>query len=79
MIWTGEKKLVQASSDGNAGLIGMVVGALVEQIAGSFNDRAYPLASMVNTQLFTPTNYNPGMGLLYGPRSPKFQQDGVAK
>lgn len=79
VIWTGEKKLVQASSDGNAGLIGMVVGALVEQIAGSFNDRAYPLASMVNTQLFTPTNYNPGMGLLYGPRSPKFQQDGVAK
>ncbi len=77
VIWTGEKKIVQASNDGNAGLIGMVVGALVEQIAGSFTDRAYPLASMVNTQLFTPTTYNPGMGLLYGPRSPKYQQDGV--
>lgn len=52
----------------------MVVGALVEQIAGSFTDRAYPLASMVNTQLFTPTTYNPGMGLLYGPRSPKYNK-----
>jgi len=79
VIWTGEKKLSQSSSDGNSGLIGMVVGALVEQISSNFNDRAYPIASMVNAQMFTPTPYSPGTGLLYGPRSPQYQQDGVTR
>lgn len=79
VIWTGEKKLSQSSSDGNSGLLGAVVGALVEQISSNFNDRAYPIASMVNAQLFTPTPYSPGTGLLYGPRSPQYQHDGIAK
>ncbi|MDH2593753.1 DUF799 domain-containing protein [Acinetobacter nosocomialis] len=79
VIWTGEKKLSQSSSDNNSGLLGAVVGALVEQISSNFNDRAYPIASMVNAQLFTPTPYSPGTGLLYGPRSPQYQQDGIAK
>ncbi len=79
VIWTGEKKLSQSSSDGNSGLLGAVVGALVEQISSNFNDRAYPIASMVNAQLFTPTPYSPGTGLLYGPRSPQYQQDGITK
>lgn len=79
VIWIGEKKLSQSSSDGNSGLLGAVVGALVEQISSNFNDRAYPIASMVNAQLFTPTPYSPGTGLLYGPRSPQYRQDGIAK
>ncbi|HFX6225856.1 DUF799 domain-containing protein [Acinetobacter nosocomialis] len=79
VIWTGEKKLSQSSSDNNSGLLGAVVGALVEQISSNFNDRAYPIASMVNAQLFTPTPYSPSTGLLYGPRSPQYQQDGIAK
>lgn len=79
VIWIGEKKLSQSSSDGNSGLLGAVVGALVEQISSNFNDRAYPIASMVNAQLFTPTPYSPGTGLLYGPRSPQYQQDGITK
>ncbi|HDG7213389.1 GNA1162 family protein [Acinetobacter nosocomialis] len=79
VIWTGEKKLSQSSSDNNSGLLGAVVGALVEQISSNFNDRAYPIASMVNAQLFTPTPYSPATGLLYGPRSPQYQQDGIAK
>lgn len=78
-LWSGEKKAVQSSNSGNNDLLTALVGALVEQIAGSLNDRAYPLASVVNTQLFTPTQHNPGLGLLYGPRSPKYQQDGVLK
>jgi len=78
-LWTGEKKAVQSSNSGNNDLLTALVGALVEQIAGSLNDRAYPLATIVNTQLFTPTQHNPGLGLLYGPRSPKYQQDGVVK
>jgi hypothetical protein len=78
-IWTGEKKAVQSSNNGNNDLLTSLVGALVEQIAGSVSDRAYPLATVVNTQLFTPTQHNPGLGLLYGPRSPKYQQDGTGK
>ncbi|WDZ50568.1 DUF799 family lipoprotein [Acinetobacter vivianii] len=78
-IWTGEKKAVQSSNNGNNDLLTSLVGALVEQIAGSVSDRAYPLATVVNTQLFTPTQHNPGLGLLYGPRSPKYQQDGTVK
>lgn len=79
VLWTGEKKLAQSSNNGNGGLIGAVVGALVEQVASSLNDHAYPLATTVNAQLFTPTPSNPGTGLLYGPRSPNFQQEGLAK
>lgn len=76
-LWTGEKALVQSSNDGNNnGLAGMLVNALVQQIVNNVSDRAYPLSSIVNQQLFTPT-HSVGMGLLYGPRSPKYQQDGV--
>ncbi|SPL70933.1 DUF799 domain-containing protein [Acinetobacter stercoris] len=79
VIWTGEGKQVQSSNNGNGGLIGAVVGALVEQIAGSLNDRAYPLASAVNIQMLSPTPSNPGEGLLYGHRSPNYQQEGLAR
>ncbi|ENV35160.1 DUF799 domain-containing protein [Acinetobacter gerneri] len=79
VLWTGDKKIVQSSSDGNSGLIGALVGALVEQISSSLNDHAYPIASNVNMQMLSPTPNKPGVGLLYGPRSPQFQQEGLAK
>jgi len=77
-LWTGNKELVQANNNSNNGIVGLLVGALVDQIVNNLNDKAYPLSGVVSQQLFTPT-YAPGMGLLYGPRSPKFQQDGVIK
>lgn len=77
MLWSGEKSIAQSSNDNNNnGLVGMLVGAVVSQIMSSSTDRAYPLSNVVSMQLFTPT-LTPGIGLLYGPRSPKFQQDGV--
>jgi hypothetical protein len=79
VLWSGSKRIAQSSNNGNGGLIGALVGALVEQIASSLNDRAYPIASAVNYQMLTPTPANPGIGLLYGPRSPQFQQQASAK
>jgi len=77
-LWTGEKELVQANNNSNNGIAGILVGALVDQIVNNLSDKAYPLSGMVSQQLLTPT-YTPGVGLLYGPRSPKFQQDGIVK
>ncbi|WP_445116553.1 DUF799 domain-containing protein [Acinetobacter sp. WZC-1] len=77
-LWTGEDRVVQSSNNGNNGLVVALVGALVNQIAGSLKDASYPLASTLNQQLFTPRSSRPGVGLLYGPRSPHYQQDGLA-
>ncbi|TCM70746.1 hypothetical protein EC844_10115 [Acinetobacter calcoaceticus] len=74
VLWSGTQRLERSSSDGNSGLIGALVGAVIEQVSSSFNDSAYPLATSVSMIMFTPTPEQPGLGLLYGPRSPQFDQ-----
>lgn len=76
LLWSGSKRLSQSSGDGggDGGLLGALVGAVIEQISSNLNDHAYPLASSVSLQMFSPTPHRPGQGLLYGPRSPQFQQ-----
>ncbi|WP_139853016.1 DUF799 domain-containing protein [Acinetobacter pullicarnis] len=72
LLWSGEKKISQSSDDGNSGLLGAMISAVVQQVSSSLNDNAYPIANSVSAVLFSP---NPqGAGLLYGPRSPHFQQ-----
>lgn len=75
LLWSGSKRLSQSSNDGgDGGLIGALVGAVIEQISSNLNDHAYPLAGSVSMQMLSPTPHRPGQGLLYGPRSPQFQQ-----
>lgn len=72
-LWSGEKSLVQQSGNGGGGLVGMLASALVEQVVSSMKDRAHPLASSVSWMMLSPTPKQPGFGLLYGPRSPDYQ------
>lgn len=77
VLWEGEQHLVQSSnSGGNSGLVGMLVGAVVEQIANNLQDRAYDLSSVVSQQLYTP-QLSRQSGLLYGPRSPNFSKNSM--
>lgn len=73
LLWSGERALVRKSGDAGSGLAGMLASALVEQIMSSIQDRAYPMATSVSGLLFNPTPNQPGIGLLYGPRSPAYQ------
>jgi len=75
LLWSGSKSLSQSSNNGDSGLIGALVGAVIDQVSNSLSDRSYPLANQVNMMMYTPTPSRPGTGLLYGPRSPQYQQD----
>lgn len=78
LLWEGEKKIQQANNNGNAGLVGMLVGALVDQISNHLSDRAYMLSGNVSSQLYTP-QLNLQNGLLFGPRSPNYVQNVAAQ
>lgn len=75
LLWSGSKSLSQSSNNGDSGLIGALVGAVIDQVSSSMSDRSYPLANQVNMIMYTPTPMSPGTGLLYGPRSQLYQQD----
>ncbi len=62
-IWHAYAYREIGSGDGGGGLAGMLIGALVEQIAGSMSDRT----PMVATQANHFAIYNPNVGLLDGP------------
>lgn len=76
LLWQGEQRLQQASDNSNAGLIGALVGAVVDQVSNHLSDKAYTLSGMVSSQLYSP-NLAQQKGLLYGPRSPNFTQNTV--
>lgn len=78
LLWEGEEKLQQGNNNSNAGLVGILVGALVDQISNHLSDRAYMLSGTVSSQLYTP-NMNQQKGLLFGPRSPKYAQNVIAQ
>ena len=48
LLWDAELFAQQKSGDGGGGIAGALVGAIVEQIAGSVNDRTPELSRMAN-------------------------------
>ena len=76
LLWEGTEKQVMSNSNNNAGLVGMLVGALVDQISNHFSDKAYLLSGTVSQLLYAP-RLSQQKGLLYGPRSPNFAQNGL--
>lgn len=74
LLWEGTEKQVLSNNNSNAGLVGMLVGALVDQISNQLNDKAYVLSGTVSHLLYSP-RLNEQKGLLYGPRSPNFAQN----
>ncbi|GJG93550.1 DUF799 domain-containing protein [Cupriavidus pauculus] len=72
-LWTGSATATNESS-GNAGggLIGALIGAAIAQAMNHAFDATYKVAETASLRLLSAGQPN---GLLYGPRSPKYQSD----
>lgn len=68
-LWEGKKAVAESSGSGG-GLVGMLVQAVVSQIVNTLSDRSFQVAGVANQSLLSAGQ--PG-GLLYGPRSPKYE------
>lgn len=73
-LWAGSARASSAESDNNnqAGLVGLLVKAVVKQIVGTVTDESFRYAGLANQRLLGAGRFN---GVLYGPRSPRYQQD----
>jgi hypothetical protein len=68
-IWQGSKRLAHADNNNNQnGLVGMLVGAAINQISNSITDRGYEVSNQVSWQLFSPRS-NATKGIPFGPRA----------
>lgn len=77
LLWQGKASASDAEGRNNnsGGLVGMLVTALVRQIAGSVSDPGHGLSQISNARLM---RAQPN-GMLYGPRSPQYQKDQVVQ
>jgi hypothetical protein len=68
LLWEGSARASSTEQQNNSsgGLVGMLVQAVVDQIANNISDAAFSYAGTASNRLLMP-RYN---GLLYGPRSP---------
>lgn len=66
LLWQGSAQAVQSSGDGGGGLAGALIGAVIDQIAGSIVDKTPDLSRQANNL----TVYNQHRGLLPGPYRP---------
>lgn len=71
-LWTGSAFASNANSNNQGGIVGMLISAIIKQIANSVSDTSFPVAGIASQNLLSAGHPN---GLLYGPRSPKFQTD----
>ena len=71
LLWEGSAAASTAEQSGanQGGLIGLLVKAVIEQIANSVSDRSHPMAGLASQRLLGAGQVN---GMLYGPRSPKY-------
>lgn len=72
VIWAGSATASSQESDGGnqAGLVGLLVKAVVSQIIGTATDASFNYAGVANQRLLGAPMKN---GILYGPRSPNYQ------
>lgn len=70
VLWTGADELSQGSGGGGAGLVGMLAGALVTQVARSISDPSVPICRGVSTRMIG----NPANGFLPGPYHAKHEE-----
>lgn len=69
-LWSGSERRAISADSGNAGLIGMLVSAALNQISNHLQDSGHKVSAVVSDQLFSAES---SKGLLHGPRSPQFQ------
>lgn len=70
-LWEGNARASSSEQNNNSGggLAGLLIQAAVQQVVNQIADNGYTYAGIASGRLLTP-NAN---GLLYGPRSPKYQ------
>lgn len=74
-LWSGEATASTAerkNSGGGNSLLGMLVSALIEQVAETLSERTVEMAELTNIRLL---GAGRARGLLYGPHSPKYGSD----
>ncbi len=71
VLWQGGQKAVRNSSNGQNGIIEMLIAALINQIVSTYIDPSREIAQTANNHLFT----NPNNGLLLGKRHNQFEAD----
>lgn len=70
VLWQGSATASNQEGRSNqGGLVGMLISAVIEQIANSLSDPSYRIGAIANQRLLTA---NPNTGLLYGPHSPQY-------
>ncbi|MGL5286653.1 MAG: DUF799 domain-containing protein [Aeromonas sp.] len=71
-LWEGTARASSAEQQSNSGggLVGMLVVAVVDQIANTVLDKGHDIAGITSARLLSAGTPN---GLLYGPYSPKYQ------
>lgn len=75
LLWEGVATASSAENRSNnqAGLVGLLVQAVVEQIISNTTELAHKQAAVMNNRLLSAGTQN---GILYGPRSPKYEKNG---
>jgi len=74
-IWQGSATASSAeeqNNSGGGGLAGVLISAIVNQIANNVSDSSYRIAGRASSRLLAAGQPN---GILYGPRSPRFGTD----
>lgn len=75
LLWEGHATASnQEGRSNNQGLLGMLIGAVIEQIANNVSDAGHRMGVVANRRLLSANRYG---GLLYGPRSPKYEGSGA--
>lgn len=74
LLWSGTATSSSQESDGSsqAGLVGLLVKAIVTQIVGTVADASFGYAVISNQRLLGAPRAN---GVLLGPRAPNYQKD----
>lgn len=73
LLWSGSATASSTENNSSSGgIVGILVTAIVEQIANTMTDKGYQIAGMTSVRLLSAGKPN---GILYGPRSPKYGKD----
>ena len=71
-LWEGTATAIEDSSSGQSSLLGMLVSAVITQVANTISDRSYDLAVRADAYLFSSNCHN---CILYGPYSTHYGKD----
>ena len=77
VLW--QKTATASSAEGRnnqGGLLGSLLEAAVNQVIETVGDRGFDISQITSARLLSADSHN---GLMYGPRSPKFNQKNVAE